>query len=117
MSRTLKLLSAGILGLALSVGIALAAGMVTAKNGMTLYTYDKDTGKDSTCYDQCAANWPPYLGEASDALTEGWTLVARKDGKMQWAYDGHPTYFFKQDAAKGDAKGEGMGGIWHAIKE
>jgi len=26
---------------------------------MTLYTYSKDTSTSSTCYDQCAVNWPP----------------------------------------------------------
>jgi predicted lipoprotein with Yx(FWY)xxD motif len=112
-----RYLIAGLGALALVGGVAFAAEMVTAKNGMTLYVFDKDTGADSVCYDQCAVNWPPYLGEANAALTEGWTLVKRKDGAMQWAYDGHPMYFFKQDAAKGDAKGDGMGGVWHVVKE
>jgi predicted lipoprotein with Yx(FWY)xxD motif len=94
-----------------------AAEMVTAKNGMTLYIFDKDKGGVSACYDDCAKNWPPYLGTADDKLTEGWTLVKRTDNTMQWAYDGKPVYFFMADKVKGDAAGDGKGGVWHVIKE
>jgi len=94
-----------------------AAEVVTAKNGMTLYVFDKDVGGVSACYDDCAKKWPPYLGKSEDQLTEGWTLVKRTDNTMQWAYDGKPVYFFMADKAKGDAAGDGMGGVWHVIKE
>ena len=96
---------------------AQAAGMVTAKNGMTLYVFDKDKGGVSACYDDCAKMWPAYMGKAEDALTEGWTLVKRTDGTMQWAYDGKPVYFFAKDTKKGDATGDGLGDVWHVIKE
>ena len=96
---------------------AQAAGMVTAKNGMTLYVFDKDTGGVSACYDDCAKKWPPYVGTTADAMTEGWTLVKRTDDTMQWAYDGKPVYFFAKDAKAGDATGDGLGGVWHVIKE
>ena len=98
-------------------GSAAMAGMIADPKGMTLYTFDKDAGGVSACYDDCAVKWPPYLGKASDKLTEGWTLVDRKDGTKQWAYDGKPMYFFLEDKAKGDMKGDGMGGMWHVIKE
>ena len=96
---------------------AQAAGMVTAKNGMTLYIFDKDKGGVSACYDDCAKKWPPYLGKADDAMTEGWTLVKRTDGTMQWAYDGKPVYFFAKDTKAGDATGDGLGDVWHVINE
>ncbi len=117
MSKFTTLVVAGLTSLALTSGIAMADDMLTAKNGMTLYTFDNDTGTDSTCYDACAVNWPPYIAEAGTAMEKDWTMVKRKDGAMQWAYDGHPLYFFKDDAAKGDAKGDGMKGIWHVVKE
>lgn len=103
--------------LMLSAGAGLAAGVKTDAKGMTLYTFDKDSGGVSACYDDCAVKWPPYLGNDGDAMTEGWTLVARTDGTMQWAYDGKPTYFFQGDAAKGDMAGDGLGGVWHVIAE
>jgi predicted lipoprotein with Yx(FWY)xxD motif len=96
---------------------ALAAGMLTDANGMTLYSFDKDTGGVSACYGDCATKWPPYLGKAGDAMTEGWTLVDRTDGTKQWAYDGKPMYFFAGDKAKGDHAGDGLGGVWHIISE
>ena len=101
----------------LTVTAAQAAEMLAAKNGMTLYVFDNDKGGVSACYDACAVAWPPYLGQGSDAMMKDWTLVKRTDGAMQWAYDGKPLYFFKDDAAKGDAKGDGMKGVWHVIKE
>lgn len=96
---------------------ALAAGMLTDAKGMTLYSFDKDTGGVSACYGDCATKWPPYLGKAGDAMTEGWTLVDRTDGTKQWAYDGKPMYFFAGDKAKGDHAGDGLGGVWHIIRE
>ncbi|MBP9951047.1 MAG: hypothetical protein V9G14_10895 [Cypionkella sp.] len=108
------LIPAAVLGSAFS---AFAAGMVTDANGMTLYVFDKDKAGVSTCYDDCANKWPPYLGKASDALSEGWTLVDREGGAKQWAYDGKPMYYFAGDKAKGDASGDGLGGVWHVVKE
>ena len=109
----LAALSVGML--ALSSTLAQAA-MVTDANGMTLYTFDKDEGGVSSCYDDCAAKWPPYLGKAEDKMAEGWTLGDRTDGTKQWAYDGKPVYFYVDDKAKGDAAGDGMNGVWHVIE-
>jgi predicted lipoprotein with Yx(FWY)xxD motif len=91
--------------------------MLTAKNGMTIYIFDKDQGGMSSCYADCAKHWPPYLAKKGAKLSEGWTTVKRKDGKMQWAYDGKPVYFYMDDKKKGDMKGDGMGGVWHVINE
>jgi predicted lipoprotein with Yx(FWY)xxD motif len=116
--KTLIARTTGALAVAMFMaGSASAAGMVTAKDGMTLYTFDKDKDGVSACYDDCAVKWPPYLGEAGAKMEEGWTMVKRTDGKMQWAYDGKPVYMFQGDKAKGDMAGDGMGGVWHVIKE
>ena len=109
--------SAALFAMAFLSTAAQAATTVTAANGMTIYTFDNDTGGVSSCYDSCAGNWPPYLGAADAALTEGWTLVARTDGTMQWAYDTKPVYFFAGDKAAGDVTGDGVGGVWHIISE
>jgi len=89
----------------------------TDEKGMTLYTFDKDEGGKSNCYDKCATAWPP-LAAAADAKAEGeWSVVDRTDGTKMWAYDGHPLYTFVEDKAPGDVKGEGKGGVWHVAKE
>lgn len=112
-ASVLGLAAAGIL---LTAAPGLAAGMLTAPNGMTLYTYATDTGGVSSCYDSCAKNWPPYLGKAGETMS-GLTLVPRKDGEQQWAYDGKPLYFFVGDKKKGDMTGDGKGGVWHVVPQ
>lgn len=97
--------------------VAARAEMMADAKGMTLYTFDKDTGGASVCYDDCAAKWPPYLVAAGETMGEGWTQVDRKDGTKQWAYDGKPLYFFIEDKAKGDKMGDGLGDVWHVINE
>jgi predicted lipoprotein with Yx(FWY)xxD motif len=112
MIRTALVLSTFMLS-----AIGAQAAMLTAQNGMTLYTFDKDTEGVSTCYDECAKEWPPYLGKEGDAMMEGWTLVKRTDGTMQLAYKGKPLYFYEDDKKKGDTTGDGHGGLWHVINE
>jgi predicted lipoprotein with Yx(FWY)xxD motif len=86
-------------------------------HGMTLYTYDKDEGGISACYDKCATNWPPLLA-AEGAMAEGdYALTKRTDGAMQWTYDGKPLYLWVKDAQPGDTTGDGVGGVWHVVKE
>lgn len=88
----------------------------TDANGMTLYTYDKDSAGKSACNGDCAVNWPPLMA-AADAKDEGeWTVVTRDDGAKMWAYEGKPLYTFIQDKKAGDMTGEGKGGVWHVAK-
>jgi predicted lipoprotein with Yx(FWY)xxD motif len=74
------------------------AAVLAAQNGMTLYIFDQDKGDQSVCYDDCAVNWPPYVGNAADKMPDDLKLVQRTDSAMQWTYDGKPVYFFKGDA-------------------
>lgn len=101
----------------LSASAAFAAGMLTDSKGMTLYTYDKDKGHASACYGDCAKAWPPYIVHKGDKMGKDWTKAKRKDGAMQWAYDGHPLYYYMDDKKAGDAMGNGKGGVWHVVKE
>jgi predicted lipoprotein with Yx(FWY)xxD motif len=116
----IKTLLAPVSALALGLifaGTAQSAGMLTAKNGMTLYTFDKDQGGTSACYDDCAKKWPPYLAKKGEKEMKGWSMVKRKGGKLQWAYDGKPLYFYADDKNKGDKTGDGVGGVWHVVAE
>lgn len=94
---------------------AAAAGVLTARNGMTLYTYDGDSGSSPNCYGACAASWPPYLGKAGARMGKSWKLVARTDGTRQWVHDGKPVYFFTGDHKRGETKGDGSFGAWHVV--
>ena len=91
--------------------------MLTASDGMTLYVLDRDANGVPTCYDSCAKQWPPYLSTGAEKRGEGWGTVKRKDGSMQWTYHNRPVYFYADDKKAGDANGDRVGRIWHAIKE
>ncbi|MBI1172455.1 hypothetical protein GC209_13740 [bacterium] len=90
--------------------------VLTDSKGMTLYTFDKDSGGASACYDKCAANWPPLLAPADAKADDDFGMIKRTDGTMQWTYYGKPLYLWKKDAAAGDVTGDGMNGVWHAAK-
>jgi predicted lipoprotein with Yx(FWY)xxD motif len=94
-----------------------------AYNGMTLYTYSKDKTGTSTCSDQCAVNWPPYVVASADSLSNiqaGVTgkvgTITRADGSMQVTYNGKPLYFFAKDAKSGDTTGQNVGKVWFVVK-
>ncbi|MBA4489683.1 hypothetical protein [Paracoccus sp. S1E-3] len=108
----------GLLAVTSALMLALpasAAGVLAAQNGMTLYTFDNDSEGMSSCYDDCAKNWPPYLAAEGEVMPDGWTRVTRTDGTEQWALDGKPLYFYYEDMASGDVKGDGKGDVWHVV--
>ena len=93
-------------------------GILTGPNGMTLYTFDKDTpnsGK-SVCNGPCATNWPPRMASDSDTNQAEYTVITRDDGKKQWAFKGQPLYYWIKDAKPGDTSGDGVGQVWHTAK-
>lgn len=95
----------------------IANGMVVDDEGMTLYTFDKDTtpGK-SACTGGCVAKWPAALADAYDKPSGQWGLIATADGKHQWTYEGHPLYRFAGDKMTGEKNGDGFAGVWHVAK-
>ena len=90
--------------------------MLTDHGGMALYTFDKDSGGKSMCNDQCAKNWPPLMAENGAEPMGEWTLIARDDGKKQWAYEGKPVYTYAMDKKGEKPTGDGKGGVWHVVK-
>ena len=53
----------------------------------------------------CTQMWPPFLAEVHAKPIGKWTLVERRDGKHQWAFDGLPVYTFFLDRQTGDVLG------------
>ncbi len=90
--------------------------VLAAANGMTLYTYRDDQKGVSTCYDQCAKDWPPFQVEADAAAEGAYSIVERKDGSKQWAKDGMPLYFWVKDKKMGDVTGDGVEGEWDVAR-
>jgi predicted lipoprotein with Yx(FWY)xxD motif len=111
-------LGAGFASAAVLEEVAIDGGAVMAasKTGMTVYTFRKDEAGVSNCYDDCAASWPPFTaGEAAKAEGD-LGIIDRKDGTRQWTLKGMPLYFWAGDQAKGDASGDGVGGVWDVVR-
>lgn len=93
--------------------------ILTGDKGMTLYLYTKDTPNVTNCYEQCAVAWPPLLSDALPKLPAGMpgklTLVKRKDGAQQVAYNGWPLYYWVRDQKAGDTTGQDVGKVWYAV--
>jgi predicted lipoprotein with Yx(FWY)xxD motif len=90
--------------------------------GMTLYLFLNDEPGVSNCTGDCLTNWPALTVESEDAIVPGVNLVGelgtieREDGALQVTYNGWPLYYFANDAAIGDATGQGRGEVWYVVK-
>lgn len=95
-----------------------AAGALTNSDGMTLYTFDKDTADSgkSVCKDDCAVKWPPLIAAAGEKADGGYTIITRDDGGRQWAYKGKPLYTWFKDQKPGDMTGDGVNNVWHTAR-
>jgi predicted lipoprotein with Yx(FWY)xxD motif len=94
--------------------------ILTGADGRTLYVFMNDTDGASTCYDDCAANWPalvtdgdPVAGQGTDASLLGTT--ERTDGTVQVTYANQPLYFFGGDQQPGDTNGQEIGDVWYVV--
>ena len=102
-----------------SAGTVLVAGT----NGMTVYTFSKDTKDSGTsaCTGGCITKWPALTVAAGASPTMGdgvtgkvGTITRTDDGTLQVTYNGLPLYFFSGDSAPGDANG--IYTNWAAVK-
>ena len=91
------------------------------QSNFTLYYYQNDskTVGSSTCYDDCAAKWPPFYA-AELTLPEDLRLIdfgeiTRTDGSKQTTFKGWPLYLYSKDNEPEDTAGEGVEGLWHVI--
>lgn len=90
--------------------------VLTDANGMTLYTFDKDTTGKSMCNGQCAMNWPA-LRPMKDAMPyKDYSIIMRDDGTQQWAYKDKPLYTWVKDKMPGDKTGDGFNNVWRVAK-
>lgn len=97
--------------------------IIVDAEGRTLYLFEKDTSGKSTCYDQCAEAWPPYLTTAAPQAGEGAkadliSTTTRSDGSKQVVYGKWPLYYYHDDKKPGDTTGhdkEEFGAEWYAL--
>jgi predicted lipoprotein with Yx(FWY)xxD motif len=94
--------------------------ILTDGQGMTLYIFLPDNAGDPTCYEGCAAAWPPLLSDAAPSVgtaldAAAFGTVARTDGGTQVTFHGWPLYYFASDATPGDVKGQGLNDVWFVV--
>ena len=76
-----------------------AGSLFADRKGYTLYVTERDNNpQKSTCYGPCAEQWVPLRSETDAKPFGDWTLVAREDGRPQWAYKGRPLYRYRWEA-------------------
>jgi predicted lipoprotein with Yx(FWY)xxD motif len=109
-----------------TIGVESNSGLgriVVDSQGRTVYLFERDTGPKSTCFGDCAVDWPPVttsgkptIGEGLNQLMVGTT--SRSDGTTQVTYNGHPLYLFEGDHNPGATNGQGLsafGARWFVL--
>ncbi len=101
---------------------ATTGNYLTSSTGFTLYFASGDSPytNTSSCYGQCAVNWPPFyvqnLKLAPGLNASDFGTMTRSDGTQQLTYKGHPLYLFTGDQRAGVIMGQNVGGFTVATK-
>jgi len=90
--------------------------VLVGSHGETLYVYDRDSTGLSSCTGACAVAWPPAKADAAAMPAKGFTVIARGNGGLQWAYHGRPLYGYAFDKGPGATSGDGAEAVWHVAK-
>jgi predicted lipoprotein with Yx(FWY)xxD motif len=90
--------------------------VIVDAQGRTLYRFTAEGQGLPVCTGACLSTWPPAIAPGTSGLPAHVATVRRGDGKLQLTYDGHPLYRYSGDTSKADAKGEGVGGQWFAVR-
>lgn len=97
--------------------------VVADRRGEAFYLFDKEKGKASRCYGECARAWPPVItrgrpraGKGVKARLLGTTK--RRNGKLQATYAGHPLYYYVDDEPGRILcqNVDEFGGLWLVVK-
>ncbi len=97
--------------------------IIVDSKGITLYNFEKDKGGKSSCFNACAAAWPPYTVSGQPKAEDGaqaslLSTTERSDGSTQVVYNGWPLYTYVGDSKPGDTTGNDVdqfGAEWYAL--
>jgi predicted lipoprotein with Yx(FWY)xxD motif len=94
-------------------------GILVSMNNMTVYTFEGDqvgSGR-SSCYGDCAINWPPLLVDQNATSYGDYSIITRDDGKKQFAYKGKPLYYYRLDNKPDETNGNNLAnGAWRVVR-
>lgn len=106
--------------LPLSETVGGTAAWVDPASHHTLYFLDVDTATGATCTGACLTLWPVFVPNSSAQAQGSMSIITRADGTgKQFAYQGHPLYFYAGDSAADQMNGNGIpdfGGHWHVAR-
>ena len=109
----------------LTIGQTKFGNVLVDGDGLTLYMFTPDWRNVSLCEGQCRTVWPPVFLRKGEALADvvinkdlrrsqlGYAL--REDGSRQLTYNGWPLYYWFQDKAPGDVKGQFVQSVWFVM--
>lgn len=92
-------------------------GVLADDAGRTMYVFGNDEAGVSSCYDECAASWPPVAAGlvAGDNIDVTVGSNARSDGGEQLTVNERPVYLFSGDSQPGDINGQGLSDLWFVV--
>lgn len=104
----------------LSETVGTSTAWVDPGSHHTLYFLDVDTATGATCTGACLSLWPLFVPNAMAQPQGSMSIITRSDGTgKQFAYQGHPLYFYAGDSARDQANGDNFpefGGHWHVAR-
>lgn len=95
--------------------------LLTNARGFTVYYLTGDR-KGERCAGNCLGVWPLLRAPSKGRLVGARgvrgkiAVVRRPDGRRQLTFRGHPLYTYFADNRPGQAKGDGVAGVWFALK-
>lgn len=111
---------------------------ITDGEGRALYAIEGEPEGESTCYDECASEWPPFLAsdgadgaggaDGADGASAGEPTpgapgagpaeadrigtLERRDGQRQVTYEGRALYYYHDDQEPGETDGHHLTDQW-----
>jgi predicted lipoprotein with Yx(FWY)xxD motif len=77
------------------------------ETGKPLYTYEADAAGKSSCYADCAKEFPPLVADAHAKASGDFSILTRDDQTKQWVYQGKPLYRYSGKDPVGEPGGRG----------
>jgi len=104
---------------ALTIATGSMGSYVADNNGRAVYVLEDDDTA-TKCAGDCIKAWPPVLAPPEGAPTAASSsiqtamigTIPRGDGSQQVTYNGHPLYYYGEDAVAGTTKGHDMVDKW-----
>ncbi|HTW74516.1 MAG TPA: hypothetical protein VMD56_06295 [Steroidobacteraceae bacterium] len=81
---------------------------------LPLYLYEPPASGAPACDRSCERQWLPLLASAGEKPLGDWTILVRRDGRRQWAFERHPVYTHAHDRPEMPIAARRRG-VWHLM--